>query len=87
MSLMWFFDEIPEEYRAFRREAQALEREYLELRVLLRDTQAALRSEADDENLKAKERYLCKRLAELEQKAPYLAEDILKEFALYGVPH
>jgi hypothetical protein len=35
MSLMWFYDDGPEEYRAFREEAECLEREHLETRQAL----------------------------------------------------
>jgi polyhydroxyalkanoate synthesis regulator phasin len=85
--LMWFFDEIPQDYRNFRRHAGPLEREYLELRRLLGEAEARLKAEPDSEELQAKVRYLTKRVQDLENKAPYLADDVLKEVALWGVPH
>jgi hypothetical protein len=87
MSLHWFYDEIPEDYRIFRREATPLEREYLELRILLRDAEAALRGDADNERLQAQVKYFRKRLAELEDRHSWLAEEIAKELGLWGVPH
>jgi hypothetical protein len=35
---MWFYDEPDEMWQAFRKETEPLEKEYLDLRVLLRDT-------------------------------------------------
>jgi len=87
MSLHWFYDEIPEDYRNFRREATPLEREYLELRVLLRDAQAALQGDAANVKLQAQVKYFRKRVAELEGLHPWLAEEIAKEIGLWGVPH
>lgn len=85
--LMWFFDDPPEDYKKFRKEAQLIEREYLELRVLLRDAQNDLQAEPQNENLQAKVSYLQQRIKSLEEKAPWLISDQLKEFDLWGVPH
>jgi hypothetical protein len=87
MSLHWFYDEIPEDYRVFRRHATPLEREYLELRILLRDAEAALRDDGENERLQAQVKYLKKRIGDLEGKHPWLAEEIAKEIGLWGVPH
>jgi hypothetical protein len=85
--LMWFFDDQSEDYQNFRKEAQALEREYLELRQLLRAAEDNLKADPDDENFQAKVRYLTKRIKGLEEKAPWLASGLMLEYALWGVPH
>ena len=85
----WWFPDMaiePEEWRAFRKEAQPLEREHLERRVLLRDAEAAFRAEPEDEDLKARVRYLKKRLEDLDKKAPWISSDVPTEIALWGVP-
>ncbi|MBM4274296.1 MAG: hypothetical protein FJ134_07535 [Deltaproteobacteria bacterium] len=87
MSLHWFYDEIPEDYRNFRRLATPLEREYLELRVLLRNAEAALKDAPDNEKFQAQVKYFRKRVADLEGKHSWLAEEIAKEIGLWGVPH
>lgn len=84
---MWFFDELPEDFKAFRNEARALENEYLELRRLLWAAETDLKAEPENENLQAKVRYLQKRIKGLEEKAPWLTTELAKEYALWGVPH
>lgn len=83
---MWFYDES-EEWQAFRKEAQPLEREHLELRVMLRDAVNARRTNPEDEYLKARVKYLRKRLEDLEKKAPWISADVPVEVLLWGVPH
>jgi prefoldin subunit 5 len=85
--LMWFYDDLSEDYKNFRKEAQALEKEYLELRQLLGAAEASLNADPADENLQAKVRYLTKRIKDLEAKAPWLASGLMPEFALWGAPH
>ena len=87
LSPMWFFDEVPEEYRQFQKDTRAYAREYLELRVLLQAARGNLAATPEDEYCQAKVRYLTKRLRGLEQKALWLADDQLKEYQLWGVPH
>jgi uncharacterized protein (UPF0305 family) len=86
---MWFFDEAGElqDYQALRREARPLEREYLELRVLLRDAAAALKMKPQDEYLEAKVKYLARRCQDLEEKNPYLVAEFPIEVALFAPPH
>lgn len=84
---MWFYDEPDEMWQTFRKEAEPLEKEYLELRVLLRDAEAALCDEPENEHLKARLGYLKKRLDDLEKKAPWIAADTPWEVLLWGVPH
>ena len=74
----------PEEWQAFRKMAQPLENEHLELRVALRDAEAALRANPGDEYLKTKVAYLKKRLEELEKKAPWISSDASWEILLWG---
>ena len=84
---MWFYDEADELWQTFRKETQPLEREYLEIRVLLRDAEIALRAEPGSEHVQARVRYLKKRLEDLEKKAPWIFSDTPWEVLLWGVPH
>jgi hypothetical protein len=84
---MWFFDDPPEDYRNFREKAISLEREYLELRTILRDAEKALRGEPENEYNQAKVRYLKKRLKDLEEQAPWLVSGLMIEYGLWGGPH
>jgi uncharacterized protein (UPF0305 family) len=86
---MWFFDEAGElqDYQALRRQVRPLEREYLELRVLLRDAATALNMKPQDEYLEAKVKYLTKRCQDLEEKNPYLLAELPLEVALFAPPH
>src|SRR3989304_10563727 len=70
---MWFYDEAEESWADFRRTALPLEREHLEIRVVLRDAHAALRADPGNEHLTARVEYLGKRLQDLENQAPWLA--------------
>ena len=89
MSKMWFYDDKHEMvgYEDLCNEVKLIEREYLELRVLLRDAETDLKSDPDSEYLNAKVTYLKKRVKGLEEKAPRLAADYPLEIALYGPPH
>jgi hypothetical protein len=86
---MWFYDETEETegYRELQKEIRGLEKEYLENRKLLRDTEQALRADPDSEYLKAKVLYLKKRIKDLENKPPRLSSDVPLEYALWGPPH
>ncbi|MEW6386389.1 MAG: hypothetical protein AB1491_02595 [Thermodesulfobacteriota bacterium] len=86
---MWFFDEAREldNYQALREEIRVLEKEYLEIRVILRDAQAALRAAPHDAELQAKVKYYQKRLKGLEAKNPRLAAEYCIEMALFAPPH
>ncbi len=86
---MWLYDDVQEmkDFENLRREVKRFEKEYLDLRTQLRDTVADLRSDADNEYLKAKVEYLSKRLKDLEKKAPRLAADHPLEIALFAPPH
>jgi hypothetical protein len=86
---MWFYDEAGEmeAFQALRQEIRSLEKEYLELRKLLSNTEQALREDPDSEYLIAKVLYLKKRIKDLDKKAPRLSSDIPLEYALWGPPH
>jgi len=89
MDPMWFYDEMgeQEEWQVFRKEILPLEREYLEIRVALRDAQAALRDDPGNEDLKVQVENLNERREEMERKAPWISSDYPWEFFLWGVPH
>jgi len=84
---MWFYDDQGEDYQAFRKEAQVLEREYLELRQLLHAAQEDLAAEPGNADFQAKVSDLTARIKALEEKAPWLTSGLLLEHALWGVPH
>jgi hypothetical protein len=87
LTLTWFYDEIPEEYRQFRTSAQSLEQEYQELRQHLSETQRMLQAQPLDIELQARADYLQKRITDLEAKFPWLISEQFLEYALWGVPH
>jgi len=86
---MWLYDDAQdmEEFQLLRREVKRLEKEYLDLRIQLRDTETALRSDPDNEYLEAKVKYLNKRLKHIEKMGPRLAADHPLEIALFAPPH
>ncbi len=87
--VMFFFDEAGEleEYQTFRKKDQPLEMVYLEIRVALNDAEAALQANPGNEDLEARLEVLKKRLAVLEQEAPWLTFDYPVEYMLWGPPH
>ncbi len=89
MSMMWFFDNLNEmqDYNNLRDAVKRLEKEYLDLRIQLRDTEVELRSDPDSEYLLAKVKYLKKRLKDIEKEGPRLAADYPLEMALFSTPH
>jgi hypothetical protein len=87
LTLTWFYDEIPEEYRQVRKFVQVLEQEYLELRQLLEETEEKLQTRSTDAELQARTKYLNKRIAGLEKKFSWLVSEQFLEYALWGVPH
>jgi len=86
---MWLYDDVQEmqDFQILRQEVIRLEREYLDLRVQLRDTETNLRSDPDNEYLRAKTKYLNKRIKDIEKKGPRLADDHPLEISLFGPPH
>jgi hypothetical protein len=86
---MWIYDDASEmeEFQTYQREVRRLEREYLEIRVLLRDAEEAFRADPGSEYLEAKVKYLNKRLRDLESQGPRLAADHPLEISLWAPPH
>ena len=87
MDLMWFYDEVPEEYRDFRQQAQALEKEHLETRTTLKEAQAAQKADPENPSLKTRVTELEAKLADLDKRAPWISQGLPLEMLLWGVPH
>jgi hypothetical protein len=79
-------DWLLERLSSFHKEHQHVEREYLELRILLRDAEAALRAEPEDGDLPVRVYYLQRRLEELEGKYPWIASGKPPEIAFWIPP-
>jgi hypothetical protein len=79
--------EVLEEIQCFRKEALGVEREYLELRALLRDAEADLRDDPKNEEIKARVKYLSRRLGDLEKRFQWIVYDTPIEIALWAPPH
>jgi hypothetical protein len=86
---MWLYDDAGEmeEFQSYQRDVRRIEKEYLEIRVLLRDAEENRRADPDSVYLKAKVKYLQKRLKDLESQGPRLAADHPLEIALWAPPH
>jgi phage-related minor tail protein len=86
---MWLYDDMQEmkDFKALRHDIKRLEKEYLDLRTQLRDAEVGLRSNSDNEYLRAKVKYLTKRIKDIEKKGPRLAADHPLEIALFAPPH
>ncbi len=86
---MWLYDDVREmeDFQVYQKEVRELEREYLEIRVLLRDAEQALKTDPDHVYLRAKVAYLTKRQRDLERRGPRLAADHPLEIALWAPPH
>lgn len=87
LTLTWFYDDIPEEFRQVRKFAQMVEQEYLELRQLLQEAEEGLGTQSADVELQARTKYLHKRVKGLEKNHPWLVAEQVLEYALWGVPH
>jgi hypothetical protein len=86
---MWLYDDTREmeDFQNYQKEVRRIEREYLEIRVLLRDAKADYKKDPEDEYLTAKVKYLQKRLKDLESQAARLAADHPLEISLFAPPH
>lgn len=86
---MWLYDDAREmeEFQLYQQEVRQLEREYLEIRVLLRDAEEDFRADPNSEYLQAKVKYLQKRVKDLESQGPRLAADHPLEISLWAPPH
>ncbi len=78
---------IPDEFELFeriynyRRSVQHIEREYLDLRICLRDAEADLRLDSENRELKAQLDYLKSRLKDLESRYPWISTGRPSEIA------
>ena len=70
----------------FRQEVQHVEREYLELRTLLRDAEAALRADPEDGDMRVRVYYLKGRMEDLEKRHPWLVSLKAPEIAFWAPP-
>jgi hypothetical protein len=86
---MWLYDDTREmeDFQNYQKEVRRIEREYLEIRVLLRDAKADYNKDLESEYLTAKVKYLQKRLKDLESQAARLAADHPLEISLFAPPH
>lgn len=86
---MWLYDDVREmeDFQNYQKEVRRIEREYLEIRILLRNAEEDYRKNPDDEYLKAKVKYFKKRLKDLEGQAARLASDHPLEISLFAPPH
>jgi hypothetical protein len=76
-------DWLLERLSQFHKEHQHVEREYLELRILLRDAEAALRAAPEDEGARVRVYYLKRRLEDLEERHPWIASGKPPEIAFW----
>ena len=65
----------------YRRRVQHIERDYLDLRIRLRDAEADLRSDSKNRELKEKIAYLKERLKDLEDQYPWISSGRPSEVA------
>lgn len=83
---------IPEEYVIFRKvwhfrnSVQHLEREYLELRVCLRDVESELRADPQNQDLIERADYLKSRIRDLEEKYSWLPTGRPSEIPFWVMP-
>ena len=73
-----------EEIYKFRCENQHIEREYLELRVLLQKAESELKDNPHEQELLAKVQYLKKRLVEIEKNNSWICSGKSREIALWA---
>jgi hypothetical protein len=86
---MWLYDDVREmeDFQNYQKEVRRIEREYLEIRILLRDAQEDYRKDPESEYLGAKVKYLQKRQTDLESLAARIAADHPLEISLFAPPH
>ena len=70
----------------FRQEVQHVEREYLELRVLLRDAEAALKADPENGEMRVRVHYLKGRMEDLENRHQWLVSGKAPEIAFWAPP-
>src|SRR4030067_2979110 len=88
MDPMWFYDEMgdQEEWQAFQKEILPLEKEYLAIRVALRDAEAALRDDPGNDLLQGQVEKLRERQAEAGRRTPWSSSAHPWEVIPWGVP-
>ena len=79
-------DWLLERMSSFHKEYRHVEREYLEIRTLLRDAEGELRSNPDDDDLRQRVYYLQRRVEVIEQKYPWIASGKAPEIAFWAAP-
>jgi len=70
----------------FRQEVQHVEREYLELRTLLRDAEAALRADPENGDMRVRVHHYKRRMEDLESRFPWLVSGKAPEIAFWAPP-
>ena len=70
----------------FRKEVQHVEAEYLELRTVLRDAEAALRADPEDGDMRVRVHSLRGRIEDLEKRHPWLVSRKAPEIAFWAPP-
>jgi hypothetical protein len=86
---MWHYDddESWQEWYDFRAQAHEKEKEYLEVRKSLAESESSLYADPSNEDLKMQVKELRVKLEELEKKEPWLTWPYPPEVLLWGVPH
>ncbi|UCG13168.1 MAG: hypothetical protein JSU72_01365 [Deltaproteobacteria bacterium] len=79
-------DRLLQRIHRFRKEVQQVETEYLELRVLLRDAEAALREAPEDGKMRLRVHHYKRRLEDLEKRYPWLTSSKAPEIAFWAPP-
>ena len=70
----------------FRKEVQHVEREYLELRILLRDAEAALRADLENGDMRVRVHHYKRRLKDLENQCSWISSGTSREIGLWAPP-
>ena len=70
----------------FRKEVQHVEREYLELRILLRDAEAALRADLENGDMRVRVHHYKRRLKDLENQYSWISSGTSREIGLWALP-
>ena len=70
----------------FRKEVQHVEREYLELRILLRDAEAALRADLENGDMRLRVHHYKRRLKDLESQYSWISSGTSREIGLWAPP-
>jgi hypothetical protein len=77
---------VLERHSKFHKEYRHIEREYLELRILLRDAESHLRAEPENEDVRVRVYYLKQRIEKLGEKYPWLVSGNPPEIAFWVAP-